>query len=105
MDLSGTFALSVEKHPTKTAVFWGDVQFSYGQLLSDSRAVAQRLTEGFGVRPGDRVGIWLKNCPEFIPALFGILHAGAVVVPINSFLKPGEVSYMLKDADIQVLIT
>ena len=38
-----------------------------------------QLQQHFGVKPGDRVGLWLKNCPEFIPSLFGILHAGAVV--------------------------
>ena len=51
------------------------------------------------------MGLWLKNCPEFIPSLFGILHAGAVVVPINNFLKPDEVNYILNDAGIDVLIT
>jgi long-chain acyl-CoA synthetase len=47
----------------------------------------------------------LKNCPEFVPGLFGILHAGAVVVPINNFLKPDEVKFILADAGIEVLIT
>jgi len=67
--------------------------------------VADRLTHDFGVKPGDRVGIWLKNCPEFIPAFFGILQAGAVVVPINNFLKPDEVQFILGDAGIDTLIT
>ena len=49
--------------------------------------------------------MWLKNCPEFIPSLFGILRAGAVVVPINNFLKADEVNYILGDAGIDVLIT
>src|SRR5262249_16583849 len=55
--------------------------------------------------PGDRVSLWLKNCPEFVPALFGILHAGATVVPINSFLKPDEVNFILGDAGSKVLVT
>ena len=57
------------------------------------------------MKPGDRVGLWLKNCPEFVPALFGILAAGGVVVPINNFLKPAEVTYILEDAGVNVLIT
>jgi long-chain acyl-CoA synthetase len=57
------------------------------------------------VQPGDRVGLWLKNCPEFIPSLFGILGVGAVAVPINNFLKPDEVNYIIKDAEVDVLIT
>src|SRR5262249_36407026 len=59
----------------------------------------------FGVKPGDRVGIWLKNCPEFMAAVYGILHAGAAVVPINNFLKPAEVVFLLNDAGIDVVIS
>src|ERR1039458_1019175 len=68
-------------------------------------AVAAELTGKSGVKPGDRVALWLKNRPEFIPAVFGILSAGAVLVPINNFLKPDEVNYILKDGGIDVLIT
>jgi long-chain acyl-CoA synthetase len=57
------------------------------------------------VQPGDRVAIWLKNCPEFVSVLFGILQAGAVAVPINNFLKPDEVSYILKDCGAKMLIS
>ena len=46
----------------------------------------------------------MKNCPEFIPALFGVLQSGGVVVPINNFLKPDEVAYILNDAGIDVII-
>ena len=57
------------------------------------------------MQPGDRVGLWLKNRPEFIITVLGILHAGAVVVPINNFLKPDEVAFMLDDAGIELLVT
>ncbi|MGA3179845.1 MAG: AMP-binding protein, partial [Verrucomicrobiota bacterium] len=103
MDLARAFSQSARRNPAKIALFWGDAEFSYGDLWSRSRAVAERLTHDFGVRPGDRVGIWLKNCPEFVPALFGILQSGAVVTPINSFLKPNEVRHILADAGIGVV--
>jgi long-chain acyl-CoA synthetase len=105
MNLAGAFAVSVQKQPQKIALFWGEREYSYKDLWRLSAAVAEHLQVHFGVRPGDRVGLWLKNCPEFIPSLFGILHAGAVVVPINNFLKPDEVNYILNDAGIDVLIT
>jgi long-chain acyl-CoA synthetase len=105
MNLAAAFADTVRKHPQKTALFWGDAKYSYSDLWAQSVLVSERLRRQFGVRPGDRVGLWLKNCPEFIPSLFGILHAGAVAVPINNFLKPVEVGYMLGDAGIDVLIT
>ena len=84
------------KRPEKTALFWGEREYSYRELWKQTVAVSSRLREEFGVRPGDRVGLWLNNCREFIPALFGVLHAGGVVVPINNFLKTDEVSFILE---------
>jgi long-chain acyl-CoA synthetase len=86
-------------------LFWGERTYSYSELWSHSLFIAGVLRHQFGVKPGDRVGLWLKNCPEFVPALFGILQAGAVVVPINNFLKPDEVNFMLGDGGIDIIIT
>jgi long-chain acyl-CoA synthetase len=105
MNLAAAFSESVQKHSEKTALLWGDAKFSYSELSSRSLFVAGILRHHFNVNPGDRVALWLKNCPEFIPALFGLLQTGAVVVPINNFLKPDEVAYILNDAGIDVLIT
>src|SRR6185437_15079093 len=105
MNLASAFSNSVQKHSEKTALFWGDAKYTYSELSSRSLFVAGILRHHFNVNPGDRVALWLKNCPEFIPALFGLLQTGAVVVPINNFLKPDEVAYILNDAGIDVLIT
>jgi long-chain acyl-CoA synthetase len=105
MNLPAAFAAAVQLRPAKVALYWDTTEFTYATLQAQSLAVAQQLTTQFGVKPGDRVGLWLKNRPEFIPAFFGILNTSAVVVPINNFLKPGEVSYILADAGIAVLIT
>src|SRR5882724_2104416 len=105
MNLVGTFGVSVAKQPEKVALFWGDRSYSYRELWGQTVLVHRQLQERFKLRRGDRVGLWLKNCPAFIPAFFGILHAGAVAVPINNFLKPDEVSYILNDAGIDVLLT
>jgi long-chain acyl-CoA synthetase len=105
MNLANAFADTVQKHAEKTALFWGERAYSYGELRSHSLFIAGILRQQLGVKPGDRVGLWLKNCPEFIPALFGILHVGAVVVPINNFLKPDEVGFMLSDAGIDIILT
>src|ERR1035437_7481123 len=105
MNLAGAFADSVHNQPQKIALFWGEREYSYAELWRQSVFIADQLQHRFEVKPGDRVGLWLKNCPEFIPSLFGILRAGAVVVPINNFLKTDEVSFILSDAGIDVLIT
>src|SRR5882724_7265844 len=105
MNLVGTFGVSVAKQPEKMALFWGERVYSYRELWGQTVLIHRQLQERFKLKRGDRVGLWLKNCPEFVPALFGILHAGAVAVPINNFLKPDEVNYILQDAGIDTVIT
>jgi long-chain acyl-CoA synthetase len=105
MNLAVAFAESVKMRPEKVAIFWGEEKFTFAGLFAQSQATGRQLMEQSGVKPGDRVALWLKNRPEFVPAFFGVLNAGAVVVPINNFLKPDEVSYILQDAGIDLLIT
>lgn len=105
MNLATVFTESVQKHAAKTAMFWGDQGFTFTILHEQARQVGQELAAHLGVKPGDRVGLWVKNRPEFVPAYFGILNAGGVVVPINNFLKPDEVSYMLQNCEAKLLIT
>jgi len=105
MNLASAFAESAQKRLEKVAMYWGESEFTYGTLYRQSLGVAEQLADRFAVKPGDRVGLWLRNRPEFVPALFGILNAGAVVVPINNFLKPDEVCYILQDAGIKVVLS
>jgi long-chain acyl-CoA synthetase len=105
MNLAVMFARCAERQASKTAICWGDLEISYAALLATVKHLASRLQKEFNVKPGDRVALWVKNCPEFVPAVFGSLSAGGVVVPINNFLKPAEVSYILNDSGANVLIT
>ncbi|MBM3901098.1 MAG: long-chain fatty acid--CoA ligase [Verrucomicrobia bacterium] len=103
--LFAAFAQSASNRSEKPALFWAREQFSYGQILQQSLWVGARLRTQLGVQPGDRVALWLRNRPEFVSALFGILAAGGVAVPINNFLKPNEMAYMLEDAGVKVVLT
>ena len=105
MDLAKRFVETATKNANKEAVFWGDTTLLYQHFVQESAAVAQALIERFQISPGTRVALWLKNCPEFISATYGVLRAGGVIVPINNFLKASEVAYILEDANAQVLIT
>jgi long-chain acyl-CoA synthetase len=105
MNLVSLFSSAVQKQPQKAALFWGDREYPYRELWDQSVCVSTALQSELGLRSGDRVAVWLKNCPEFIGSVFGVLHAGAVVVPINNFLKPDEVTFILGDAGIDILIT
>lgn len=104
MNLATAFAQSAQKHSGNIGLFWGDAALPYRTLLDQAAQVAALLRQA-GVQPGARVGLWLKNCPEFATSLFGIWLAQGVVVPINNFLRPGEVGYILDNAGIDVLIS
>lgn len=90
--------------PDAPAIFWGEETLPHGILAHQAARLATHLVSHCGVQPGDRIGLWMPNRPEFVTALYGILGAGAVAVPINHFLKPSEVAYITRDADIRLMI-
>jgi len=102
-DIASAFLETATAHAGKTALFWGESRFTYGHYRDQVLGTAAML-RARGIRPGDRVAVWLRNCPEFVGAMFGVLAADAVLVPINNFLKPAEVAYMLQDAGIDWVI-
>jgi long-chain acyl-CoA synthetase len=94
---------SAMQHPERTALAIGDTTMSYGMLHGAAQRFASALRE-MGIRPGQHVAVLLPNVPQFTIAYFGILAAGAVVVPLNVLLTPDEVAYHLNDSDAVVLI-
>ncbi len=105
MNLGSAFATSARNCSEKPAIFWGEETISYNQIWRESQWLAHHLRSELGVKPGDHVAVWLKNCPEFISTVFGIFLSGATLVPINNFLKPDEVTYILHDSGAKVLIS
>ena len=91
--------------PRKVCIFWGRDRITNAALSGRIQAYGARLQAGYGVRQGDRVGILLKNCPEFIVALYAALKSGATVVPINNFLKAPEIQHIVDDCQIKCLVT
>ena len=89
--------------PDRGAVTCAGRTLTYGQLEAHAQRVAAALT-ALGIAPGDHVALSCPNVPWFPIAYFGILKAGAVVVPLNVLLKPREVAYHLKDSDAQAVL-
>jgi len=81
----------------KPALLMGDRSVTFREIdqLSDRLAVALAKR---GVRPGDRVTIFMPNCIEFVIAFYGTLKVGGVVNPINSQSKEREVRFQVNDA-------
>src|SRR5436190_15435507 len=105
MNLALAFAQSAAAHKGKPAIFWGEQEITYEALQQRVHDLCGQLQARFGVKKGDRVALWMKNCPEFAVGYFGILSTGGVVVPVNSFLKPEEIAHILADAGVDVLVT
>jgi len=105
MTLVELFQKAVSDHPNWPAVFFGEQKTTYQQLLDQTHAVTRKLHGDLGINTGDRVAILLKNCPDYIPCLYGIFGAGAAAVPVNSFLKAPEIEFILRDSGAKVLIS
>lgn len=88
--------------PHKTALVCEAQRLGYGELdaLADRCAQALRAR---GVRRGDRVVVWLPNSVEAVVAIFGVLKAGGVFVPVNETTKPDRLEYVLRNCRARVL--
>jgi long-chain acyl-CoA synthetase len=93
---------SAQRAGDRTALKLDDVEVSYAMLDGASAHVAG-LLKSKGVEPGDRVAIMLPNVPYFGVVYYGVLRAGAVVVPMNVLLKGREVGFYLKDSGAKLL--
>lgn len=82
----------------RTAIVIGDMRLSYAQLDQYSTLCAGLLASR-GIGPGDKVALTCPNLPYFTIAYYGILKAGATVVPLNVLLKGREVAYHLADSE------
>src|SRR5207248_2018761 len=95
---------SARSRPEKVAVILDQFRLDYQTVDALSNQLAGSLTAA-GVRRGDRVGLMLPNVPQFVIAYYGILKAGAVMVPMNVLLKAPEVAFYVGDSEARVLIT
>jgi long-chain acyl-CoA synthetase len=96
-----TFQAKKRKH--KVALFVDDEKITYGDILAAADKLAAFLANK-GVKKGDKVAFFLRNSPEFIYTIFAASKLGAIVVPINTFLKEDELTYILEDSGSSVLI-
>lgn len=79
-----------------------DLRFTYSQFNNRVDALAKGLMY-IGIKPGDKVGIWAKNVPDWLTFMFATAKIGSVLVTINTNYKLSELEYLLKNADINTL--
>ena len=102
MNLASILTESAARDPAHAALRLDDVELTYAELDGASAQIAGLLNDR-GISRGDRVGIMLPNVPYFAVCYYGVLRAGAVVVPMNVLLKRREVAFYLGDSGAKLL--
>jgi fatty-acyl-CoA synthase len=95
--------VSAERFPDKDCCLFFGQSLTYAGLKQRAEAIAGWL-QGLGVARGDRVVLYMQNCPQFLEAFYGVMRADAVVVPVNPMNKADELPHYLTDPDTKVVI-
>jgi long-chain acyl-CoA synthetase len=103
LSLASVLAESARRTPEKTAVVQGDARVTYADLWRQARQHATAL-QGKGIGPGDRVALLAPNVIDFIRAYYGILAAGAVVVPVPTLLNAEEAAYIVRHSGARAVL-
>jgi long-chain acyl-CoA synthetase len=101
--LSDCLRRNALRHPKRTALIFFDKKVSFQELNDAVDRFAAGLQK-LGVGQGDRVAVYMPNCPQFVIAYYGILRAGAIVVPCNPLYVARELQHQLTDAGARVIV-
>jgi len=94
----------VKRFQKRPAVVFGKTKLSFGELDHFSGEVACGLRSASGITKGDRICLLMTNCLEYAPCFFGVLKTGATAIPINTFLAPAEIRFILEDSRAKAVI-
>ncbi|MBS8264110.1 long-chain fatty acid--CoA ligase [Mesobacillus boroniphilus] len=92
--------VSAARYPDQDAIYYYGNAISYKELDREVNALAGFLHQKLGVAKGERVLLFMQNSPQFVIGFYAISRADAVVVPINPMLTTDELSFYIKDCEI-----
>ena len=95
--------VTASRFPARAAYLFFGRALTYRQLRDDALALAGWLQRA-GVEKGDRVAVFMQNCPQFPTALYAVLRADAVVVPVNPMNRAEEFKHYISDPGTKVVI-
>ncbi len=102
--LAGLLQRGAQRHPDRDCIVLVDERVTYAELESRARRAGQSMI-ALGVEPGDRVGILMANCLDFVDLLFGASMIGAVPVLYNARFKAREIAHVTSDSGVKLLFT
>ena len=95
--------VAAARYPDKTAFLFFGKALTYAALKAQAEALAGWL-QAQGVGSGDRVALYLQNCPQFVVALYAIFRANAVAVPVNPMNRADEFGHYITDPETKVVV-
>jgi long-chain acyl-CoA synthetase len=87
----------------KTFIVYETERLTFAEAWAEAGRIGALLVRDYGVRPGDRVAISMRNYPEWILAFMAVTSIGAIAVAMNALWQPDEMAYGLSDSGAKVL--
>lgn len=100
--LPDLWATHAKFHPNKEAVVCGNVRRSWGEFDHNMSRVANRLIDR-GIGRGDKVAVLMGNSVDILEVMFGVVRAGACVVPLSGLLAAEQLAVLIDDCDAAVI--
>jgi acyl-CoA synthetase (AMP-forming)/AMP-acid ligase II len=104
MNLACTLVEIAKAHPRSPALTWSGGTIDYAGFEGSVQQIAGALRQRHRLQPGRRIALWMENCAEFFPVMFGAWRAGLAAVPVNSKLHPREFAWIAADAGAGLIV-
>jgi long-chain acyl-CoA synthetase len=95
---------SANRFPERPALIFMEKAMSFKELCDQSQRLAAALAD-MGVKKGDRVALFMPNCPQFAAAYYGVLRLGAILTMCSPLNSEAELKHQLNDSGAETLIT
>ncbi|MES2045961.1 MAG: class I adenylate-forming enzyme family protein [Pseudomonadota bacterium] len=101
--LSAYFRHYAVEHRDKIFLVAGDERLTFGQVQAVAESVARALVAGYGVQPGDRIGIAMRNSPSWIALYMGIVMAGGIATLLNGWWQSEELAAAMAEVECSLV--
>ncbi len=98
------FEASARKFPDRKALIFMEKAMTYGELFDQSLRLATALAD-LGIKKGDRIALFMPNCPQFVVSYYGALKIGAILTMCSPLNSEEELKYQLNDSGAETIIT
>ncbi len=96
--------LTTERYGDRECLYFEGTRWSFKETQTEIDRVARGLI-ALGIRPGEKVSLWMTNRPEWVHIMFALAKIGAIMVPINTRLRTADVEYIFRQSDTSTIIT